>query len=66
LTLAGVIAFIKHRPGRRLPDNISANQALRDGWQAQVQMTTQENAIRVLQKRLDIHVGPPEIIGGTQ
>lgn len=66
LTLAGLIAFIKHRPGRRLPDNISANQALRDGWQAQVQMTTQENAIRVLQKRLDIHVGAPEIIGGTQ
>lgn len=66
LSLAGVIAFIKHRPGRRLPDNISANQALRDGWQAQVQMTAQENAIRVLQKRLDIHVGPPEIIGGTQ
>jgi hypothetical protein len=66
LTLAGVIAFIKHRPGRRLPENISANQALRDGWQAQLQMTTQENAIRALQKRLDIHVGPPEIIGGTQ
>ncbi len=66
LSLAGLIAFIKHRPGRRLPDNISANQALRDGWQAQVQMTTQENTIRVLQKRLDIHVGPPEIIGGTQ
>ncbi len=66
LTLAGLIAFIKHRPGRRIPDNISANQALRDGWQAQLEMTTQENVIRVLQKRLDIHVGPPEIIGGTQ
>ena len=66
LTLAGLIAFIKHRPGRRLPDNISANQALRDGWQAQMEMTTQENVIRELQKRLDIHVGPPEIIGGTQ
>jgi hypothetical protein len=65
LTLVGLISFIKHRPGRPLPDNISANQALRDGWQGQVQMTIQENAIRVLQKRLDIHVGPPEIIGGT-
>jgi hypothetical protein len=66
LSLAGLIAFLKHRPGRPIPDNISANQALRDGWQGQVQMTIQENAIRVLQKRLDIHVGPPEIIGGTQ
>jgi len=66
LTLAGVIAFFKHRPGRRLNDNVSANLALRGGWQAQVDMTIQENAIRVLQKRLDIHIGPPEIIGGTQ
>ena len=65
LTLAGLVGFIRHRPGRPLPDNISTNQALRDGWQAQVQMTTQENIIRALQKRLDIHVGPPEIIGGT-
>jgi hypothetical protein len=31
-----------------------------------MEMTTQENVIRELQKRLDIHVGPPEIIGGTQ
>lgn len=66
LSLAGFIGFLKHRPGKRIPDNIVANQELRAGWAAQVQMTTQENAIRVLQKRLDIHVGPPEIIGGTQ
>jgi tetratricopeptide (TPR) repeat protein len=64
LTLAGIVAFIKHRPGKALPDNRAANQALRDGWQAQLQMTAQENAIRVLQKRLDIHPGTPEIIGG--
>jgi len=64
LTLAGVIGFFKHRPGKALPDNIAANQALRDGWQAQLDMTAQENAIRVLQKRLDIHPRPTEIIGG--
>jgi hypothetical protein len=64
LTLAGVIGFLKHRPGKALPDNIAANQELRDGWQAQLLMTAQENAIRVLQKRLDIHPGPTEIIGG--
>jgi tetratricopeptide (TPR) repeat protein len=66
LTVAGLVGFFKHRPGRPLPDNISANQSLRDGWQAQIQMTAQENAIRVLQKRLDIHVGRPEILGGTR
>lgn len=65
LTIAGLVGFLRHRPGRALPDNIVANQALRDGWQAQIQMTAQENAIRVLQKRLDIHVGRPEVIEGT-
>ena len=64
LSLAGLVGFLKHRPGRPLPDNIAANQSLREGWQAQVQTTAQENVIRAQQKRLDIHVGPPEVIGG--
>jgi hypothetical protein len=64
LTLAGVVGFLKHRPGKALPDNIAANEELRGGLQAQIDMTAQENAIRVLQKRLDIHPGPTEIIGG--
>ncbi len=64
LTLAGIVGFLKHRPGKALPDNIAANQELRSGLQAQIDMTAQENAIRVLQKRLDIHPGPTEIIGG--
>lgn len=64
LSIAGLVGFLKHRPGRPLPDNIAANQALREGWQAQVQTTAQENVIRAQQKRLDIHVGKPEVIGG--
>jgi hypothetical protein len=65
LTIAGVIGFIRHRPGRPIPDNISANLALRDGWQAQVRTTAAENVIRAQQKRLDIHAGPTEVIGGN-
>lgn len=64
LSLAGLVGFLKHRPGRPLIDNIATNQSLREGWQAQVQTTAQENVIRAQQKRLDIHVGPPEVIGG--
>jgi hypothetical protein len=66
LSIAGLIGFLKHRPGRALPDNIAANQSLREGWQAQVQTTAQENVIRAQQKRLDIHAGAPEVIGGNQ
>jgi len=65
LTIAGIIGFIHHRPGRPLPDNISANIALRDGWQNQVRTTAAENVIRAQQKRLDVHSGLPEIIGGN-
>jgi hypothetical protein len=65
LTIAGVIGFIRHRPGRPIPDNISANLALRDGWQATVRTTAAENTIRAQQKRLDVHAGPVEVIGGN-
>jgi hypothetical protein len=64
LTLAGIIAFVRHMPGKPLPDNIAANQSLREGWQAQLTTTVSENAVRSLQKRLDIHAGPLEVIGG--
>jgi hypothetical protein len=64
LSIAGLVGFLKHRPGRPLPDNIAANQELREGWQTQVQTTAQENVIRAQQKRIDVHVGPPEVIGG--
>ncbi len=66
LTIAGLIGFFHHRPGRPLPENISANAALRDGWQTQVRTTAAENVIRAQQKRLDVHAGLPEVIGGNQ
>lgn len=66
LTIAGLIGFFHHRPGRPLPENISANIALRDGWQTQVRTTAAENVIRAQQKRLDVHAGLPEVIGGNQ
>lgn len=66
LTIAGLIGFFHHRPGRPLPENISANIALRDGWQTQARTTSAENVIRAQQKRLDVHAGNPEIISGNQ
>lgn len=65
LTIAGLIGFFQHRPGRPLPENINANIALRDGWQNQVRTTTAENVIRAQQKRLDVHSGVPAVIGGN-
>lgn len=65
LTIAGLIGFFHHRPGKPLPENISANAALREGWENSVRTTNAENVIRVQQKRLDVHTGAAEIIGGN-
>jgi hypothetical protein len=65
LTIAGLIGFFHHRPGKPLPENISTNIALRDGWQNQVRTTNSENVIRAQQKRLDVHTGTAEVIGGN-
>jgi hypothetical protein len=32
LTLAGVVGFIVHRPGRQIPDGVAANRATREAW----------------------------------
>jgi hypothetical protein len=65
LTIAGLIGFFHHRPGKPLPENISANVALRDGWENQVRTTNAENVIRAQQKRLDVHAGTAAVIGGN-
>lgn len=65
LTIAGLIGFFHHRPGKPLPENISANSVLREGWENQVRTTNAENVIRAQQKRLDVHAGIPEVIGGN-
>ena len=65
LTIAGLIGFFHHRPGRPLPENISANAALRAGWENQVRTTNAENVIRAQQKRLDVHAGIAAIIGAN-
>src|SRR3989442_15095414 len=34
--LTGLLGYVLHRPGRPLPANVRANQALRDAWQRRV------------------------------
>ena len=65
LTIAGLIGFFHHRPGKPLPENILANSALREGWENQVRTTNAENIIRAQQKRLDVHAETAEVIGAN-
>jgi len=65
LTIAGLVGFFHHRPGKPLPENILANTALREGWENAVRTTNAENVIRAQQKRLDVHAGTAEVIGAN-
>jgi hypothetical protein len=42
----GVIGFLQQRPGRRLPNNVAANQAALASWQAEVRRVREEERRR--------------------
>jgi hypothetical protein len=42
----GIIGFLEQRPGRRLPDNVAANQAALASWQAEVRRVREEERRR--------------------
>ena len=60
--LAGLVGFVLHRPGRPLPANVRANQALRDAWQRRIATTTADNARRRRDVRVALRSGAPTAI----
>ncbi len=62
VSLAGVVGFFTHRPGRAMPANIEANAALRRAWQEQAEATARENVARRADVRLVIESGRPSIV----
>ena len=60
--LTGLLGYVLHRPGRPLPANVRANQALRDAWQRRVAAATAENARRRRDVRLVVRAGEPSAI----
>jgi hypothetical protein len=62
VSLAGVVGFFTHRPGRQIPANIEANSALRRGWQERAEEVARENAARRGDVRLVIESGTPSIV----
>ncbi len=57
ITLAGVIGFFKQKPGRALPDNITANRDLMGQWRDRRDTVVRENDAR-RDARLRIRTGP--------
>lgn len=59
VTVAGVAAFLSHRPGRGIPANSAYNRNLREKWRRDVADITRRNSERVRQARLVIRPGAP-------
>ena len=46
MTIAGIVAFLSHHPGRSIPANVAHNRTLRDAWRLEVADVTRRNAER--------------------
>jgi hypothetical protein len=60
--IAGLAGFVAHRGSRPIPENVAANQRLRQAWQHRVDAVTQLNAARRREPALVIRVGPRVVI----
>lgn len=62
VTIAGIAAFLSHRPGRRIPANEEYNRNLRETWQRNSQEVARRNADRMRQSRMIIRPGAPSLV----
>lgn len=57
VTVAGIAAFLSHRPGRTLPANAEYNRNLRENWRRNAADISRRNAERARQSRMVIRPG---------
>lgn len=57
VTVAGIAAFLSHRPGRTLPANAEYNRNLRESWRRNAADISRRNAERARQSRMVIRPG---------
>jgi hypothetical protein len=61
VTIAGIVAFLSHHPGRSIPANAARNRTLRDAWRREVAEVARRNAERA-RGMVGIRVGAPVMI----
>lgn len=57
LGLAGLAGFLSHHPGRRIPENISANGEVLGRWEREREAVVRENRLRIEDVRFKIRTG---------
>lgn len=62
VTIAGIVAFLSHHPGRAMPENAAHNRVLRDAWRREVENVTRGNAQRAREVRVVIRAGAPVLM----
>jgi len=62
MSVAGIVGFVTKRSGRVLPDNVAANNAVRESWEERTSTTVSENADRIASIRLVIEAGPARVV----
>ena len=62
VTIAGIAAFFAHHPARAIPENVAANQRLRDQWTGQRTQIAADNARHRGELRFAVKTGDPVII----
>jgi hypothetical protein len=61
VTVAGLVAFFSHHPGRSIPGNAAHNRTLRDAWRREEAEVERRNAERA-RGMLGIRAGAPVLL----
>ncbi len=62
VAIVGFVGFLQQRPGKSIPDNVVANEAVRSAWRLRVQAVMEENRLRREQASVTIQSEPVQII----
>jgi hypothetical protein len=62
VTVAGIAAFLSHRPGQNLPGNSLYNRTLRENWKRNAADVARRNADQRRQARMIIRPGAPVLV----
>jgi hypothetical protein len=57
----GIIGFLEQRPGKKLPENVAANQSTLAAWQAEVRRVREEEGRRNPGPRIILETSRPSV-----
>jgi hypothetical protein len=62
ISVAGIVGFLRGRPGRTIAENVRANELLRSEWEARRDEVVRQNQARLVEVTLVIRAGRPSVV----